>query len=116
MIRHEKGKEKTPGEWNPLRGLKTELINTQTTGSLTVIADRLDGATLHGLGTGGKLLISDGLLLHIRNALVIIASEEVGSRLPAQIAVNAIAIDVELSGNIFLVFFINISHNVQGVS
>lgn len=79
---------------------------------LAVVADSLDGATLHGLGAGGNLLIRRRLLADEGNTLVIIAGEEVGGGFAAEITVDAGAVDIELARYILFGFIVDIGHNV----
>ena len=77
---------------------------------LTVIADGLHGATFHGLSAESNLLIGHGLLAYVGKTLVIIAGKEISGGLAAQIAVNAVAVNIELAGNILLSLIVDIGH------
>ena len=82
---------------------------------LAIIADGLYGAAFHGLHAKLYLGIRLGLLANIGDTLIIVASEEVGSGIAAKVAVDAVAINIELAGNILFSFFVDIGHIVYGV-
>lgn len=79
---------------------------------LAVITDGLHRATLKSLIAEFNLSISLGLLVHVGEALVIIAGEEIGSGFTAKVAVDAVAVDIELAGHILFCFFVDIGHFV----
>jgi hypothetical protein len=55
------------------------------------------------------------LLKHIGVAAVVAAREISGCGFPAQVAVNALVIDVKLSGHVFRVFIRNVGHRFSFV-
>jgi hypothetical protein len=81
---------------------------------LAVVTDGIDGATVLSLGAESYLLVRLGLLANVGYALVFISSEEITGYLTAKTTVDAVAVDVELTGNILFVFGVNIGHNVYG--
>lgn len=80
-----------------------------------VVADSLHGAAFHGFHTDFYLSVCLGLLANIGNTLIIVAGEEVGSGITAKVTVDAVAIYIELAGNILFSFFVDIGHIVYGV-
>jgi hypothetical protein len=50
------------------------------------------------------------LLKHVGVAAIVAAREISGGGFPAQVAVNALVIDVKLSGDVFRVFIRNVGH------
>ncbi len=81
---------------------------------LAIIANGLNGAAFHGFRAEGDLLIRHRLLADKGETLVIIAGEEVRSRLTAKVAVDAVAVNIELARNILFGFFVDIGHFVYG--
>ena len=75
-----------------------------------VAADCLDRATFHRLFAQGFFLGRFGLLINVGMAAVIVATEVRGSGFTAQVAVNALVIDIELSVDIFGIFICGVSH------
>lgn len=83
-------------------------------GLLAVVADGLNRAALHRLRAEGDFLVGGGLLADEGNTLVIVTGKEVLSRLAAKVAVDAVAVHVELAGHVLLILLVNISHSVYG--
>jgi hypothetical protein len=75
-----------------------------------VIADRLDRAAFHRFLAKGFFLRAFRLLIDVGMAAVIVALEIGGGSLAAQIAVDALLIDIELSGYVFGVFVCGVGH------
>lgn len=81
---------------------------------LAVITDGLDRAALHRFDAQLRFLIVGRLLANVGDTLIVIAGEEVRSGLTAKVAIDAVAVDVELAGHILFIFFVNIGHNSRG--
>ena len=79
---------------------------------LAVITDGLHRATLKSLIAEFYLGISLGLLVHVGETLVVIAGKEIRSGFAAKVAVDAVAVDIELAGHILFIFFVDIGHFV----
>jgi hypothetical protein len=81
-----------------------------------IIADGFDRASFFGF-LAQRLFFGGGwLFIHVRIAAVFIAREIRGSRFPAQIAINALVIDVILPAGVFWVTVRDISHINQKVA
>jgi len=80
---------------------------------LSVVTDRLDGATFHGFLTESLLFGSLRLLVDIGVSAVFVTREISGSCLAAEIAVDALVIAVEGTGYILGIFIGYISHSVK---
>ena len=77
---------------------------------LAVVTDRLDRATLEGLRAKRDILRGCRLLDDKGVTAVVIAAEESRCRLSAQIAVDTLLIDIELTGSVRGPFFSFICH------
>jgi hypothetical protein len=77
---------------------------------VAVVADRLDGATLEGLHALRDFLFGRRLLVHVGITTFIMAREERGRRLTAEIAVDALLIDVEFTRSVLGPFISLIRH------
>src|SRR5438445_5312532 len=77
----------------------------------SVIADRLDRTTFHCLFALGLFFRRLGLLFHVGIAAVIVAGEILRGRFAAEVAVDALIIDVILAGHIFGVSVGDVSHS-----
>ena len=80
---------------------------------LAVIADRLNRATFFGFFAASFFLGIFGLFMNERIAAVVVAFEIIRSRFAAEIAVNALIIDVVFAGGIFRISVRNVSHKVS---
>src|SRR5206468_2024721 len=67
---------------------------------VTIVADRLDRAALERLVAERDVVGGLRLAVHERVAALVVALEEVGRRLPARVAVDALVVDVELPGGV----------------
>src|ERR1700747_2419137 len=76
-----------------------------------IVADGFDWTSLHSFLAKRLLLRGGRLLKHIGVAAVVAAREISGCGFPAQVAVNALVIDVKLSGHVFRVFIRNVGHS-----
>jgi hypothetical protein len=76
-----------------------------------VATDRFDRATFHRLFTKAFFFRRLRLLVNIGMAAVVVALEICGRRFPAQIAVDALFIDIEFAGSIFGIFVGGVGHN-----
>ena len=83
---------------------------------LAVVADGLDGTSLHSLGALGYFLVRGGLLADVGDSLIIVTNKEIGRRFAAKVAIDAIAVHIELAGYVLFIFFVDICHNVCGGS
>ncbi len=81
---------------------------------LAVITDGLNRAAFHGFRAGGDFFVRLRLAADVGHALVIIAGEEVRSGFTAQIAVDAVAVNIELARDILFGFIVDIGHFVYG--
>jgi hypothetical protein len=79
-------------------------------GAVPVIADRFDGAAFHRFFTKAFLFGRLRLLVNIRVATVIVPFEVGGGGLAAQVAVNALIIDVEFAGYVLGIFVCGVGH------
>ena len=80
-----------------------------------IVADGFDRTSFHGFLAKRLLLRGGRLLKHIGVAAVVAAREISGCGFPAQVAVDALVIDVKLSGHVFRVFIRNIGHSFSFV-
>jgi hypothetical protein len=78
---------------------------------LSVVSDRLDRATFHGLFAESLLLGSLGLLEYIGVTAIFVALEVGGSRLAAKVAVDALVVTVVGARNILGILVGYISHS-----
>lgn len=76
----------------------------------TIVADRLDRATLHCLFAKTFLLRRLRLLIDIGMSAVVITLEISRRRLATKIAIDALIIDVKLSRYIFGIFVSSVGH------
>lgn len=76
-----------------------------------VVTDRFDRATFHRFLAKAFFLGRLGLLVNERMTAVIVAFEIGGRGFTAKIAVDALLIDVELSGGVFGIFVRGVGHN-----
>src|SRR4029077_2590954 len=72
--------------------------------AFTIVADGFDRTSFHGFLAKRLLLRGGRLLKHIGVAAIVAAREISGCGFPAQVTVNALVIDVKLSGHVFRVF------------
>ena len=84
--------------------------------AFAIIADGFDRASFHGFLAKRFFLLGARLLKHIGVAAVVAAREISRCGFPAQVAVNALVIDVKLSGHVFRVFIRNVGHRFTFVS
>ena len=78
---------------------------------ISIIADGFHGAAFLGLFALRLLLGRTGLLIDERITSVIVAFEIVRSGFAAQVAVDALVIDVEFAGNVFRIFVCDVGHS-----
>jgi hypothetical protein len=76
-----------------------------------VVADGFDRATFHGFLAQLFLFGRTRLLIDVGIAAVIISAEIAGGGFAAEIAVDALVIDIIFAGNIFGIAVCDISHN-----
>ena len=81
-----------------------------------IVADGFDRTSFHGFLAKRLLLRRGRLLKHIGVAAGVDARETSGCGFPAQVAVNALIIDVKLSRDVFRVFIRNVGHRFSFVS
>jgi hypothetical protein len=82
----------------------------------SVVANRFDGATFHRFFAERFLLWGLWLLVNVGMAPVVVPLE-IGRRgLTAQIAVDALIIDIEFSRYVFGVFVCDVGHSFYGKS
>src|SRR6201997_4786421 len=84
--------------------------------AFAIVANGFDRTSSHGFLAKRFLLRGGRLLKHIGVAAVVAAREISGGGFPAQVAVNALVIDVKLSGHVFRVFIRNVGHRFSFVS
>ncbi len=82
---------------------------------LAVIADRFDRATFHGFLAELLFFRSFGLLIDVGVTAIVVTGEVGRSGFPAQIAVDALVIDIKLTLNIFNVAIRDVCH-IQGIT
>ena len=83
---------------------------------LAVIADRFYGATFLGFPAAGFFLRIFGLLIDEGIAAVVVAFEIIRGCFAAEIAVNALIIDVEFAAGVFWISVRNVSHKVRSLA
>src|SRR5260370_7089746 len=83
--------------------------------AFAIVADGFDRTSFHGFLAKRVLLRGGRLLKHIGVAAVVAAREISGCGFPAQVAVNALVIDVKLSGHVFRAFILNVGHTFSSV-
>jgi hypothetical protein len=76
-----------------------------------VAADRFDRATFHSLFTKTFFLGRLRLFVNVGMTAVVVALEIRGRSFAAQIAVDALFIDIEFAGSIFGIFIGGVGHN-----
>ena len=81
-----------------------------------IVADGFNRTSFHGFLAKRLLLRARRLLKHIGVAAVGAAREINGCGFPTQVTVNALVIDVKLSGHVFRVFIRNVSRKFFFVS
>jgi hypothetical protein len=79
-----------------------------------VVANRFDRATFHRFFTECFLFRGFWLFVNVGMTAVVIAFETGGCRFAAQIAVDALIVDVEFSCYVFGVFVCDLSHSFYG--
>jgi hypothetical protein len=84
---------------------RVEANNLQS--AFAIVADGFDRTSFHGFLAKRLLLRRGRLLKHIGVAAVVDAREISRCGFPVQVAVNALVIDVKLSGDVFRVFIRN---------
>src|ERR1700756_2397456 len=94
--------------------MRTYLVRSHS--AFAIVADGFDRTSFHGVLAKRLLLWGGRLLKHIGVAAVVAAREINGSGFPAQVAVNALVIDVKLSGHVFRAFIRNVGHRFSFVS
>jgi hypothetical protein len=77
-----------------------------------VIANGFDGTTFHRFFAKGLFLWRFRLFINVGMAAVVVALEIRGRGFAAQIAIDALVVDVELSGNVLGVFICYVSHDL----
>jgi hypothetical protein len=92
------------------------VILVRSHSAFAIVADGFDRTSFHGFLAKGLLLRGGRLLKHIGVAAVVAAREISGCGFPAKVAVNALVIDVKLSGHVFRVFIRNVGHRFSFVS
>jgi hypothetical protein len=75
-----------------------------------VVADGLDGAAFKGFHAKGSLFLGGRLLMDEGIAAFVMARKEIGRRFAAEIAVNALLIDVEFARGVVLPLLCFVSH------
>jgi membrane associated rhomboid family serine protease len=88
-------------------GLK---ISKLRTGLFAVVADGLDRATLKGFHAESDIVLGLGLLVDEGVTTLVVAAEERRRGLTAEIAIDALLVDVELTGDVLLPFVCFIGH------
>ena len=89
------------------------IVMVQSRLAFAVVPDRFYGTSFHGFLAKRLLLRGGRLLKRIGVAAVVAAPEISGCGFPAQVAVNALVIDVKLSGHVFRVFIRNVGHRLS---
>ena len=82
----------------------------------TVAADGIRRAAFHGLAGELKLVGRDRLLPDVTHPLIVIAAEEGGGNLAADVAVDTARIVVEGAGNVERIFIGSISHEPEAAT
>jgi hypothetical protein len=83
--------------------------------AFAIVADGFDWTSFHGFLAKCLLLRGDRLPKHVGVAGAVAAREISGCGFPAQVAVNALVIDVKFSGHVFRVFIGNVGHRFSFV-
>ena len=79
-----------------------------------VVADGFHRAAFHGFAAEGFLGVAFGLLEDVAVPAVVIAGEVGWSSLAAEIAIDALIVDVILSFDVFGIFVSEVGHLIQG--
>jgi hypothetical protein len=80
-----------------------------------VVTDCFDWTAFHRFLAKGFLFRRRGLFVDVGMPAIIVAFEIGRSRFPAEIAIDALFIDVEFSGNVLGVFSRSIRHDSPGI-
>jgi hypothetical protein len=88
----------------------------QSGSAFAVVPNRFDRASLHRRPALGFFLRRRRLLKDIGVTSIVMAFEIGRGSLTAQIAVDALVIDVECSGRVFRIFIRNVGHRLSFVS
>lgn len=83
---------------------------------VSVLADSLDRAAFHGLFALGDFLVVFGLLENVGISLVVRTGEIAWCGFTAKVAVDALAIDVKLSADVFYVLIFFICHSGEWIA
>ncbi len=75
-----------------------------------ILTDGLDRAAFHGFAALGEFIVIDRLLINVRISLVLGAGKVIRRSLAAEIAVNALAVHIELACHVFDIFVFAVSH------
>jgi hypothetical protein len=81
-----------------------------------IVADGFNRTSFHGFLAKRVLLRGGRLLKHLGVAAVGAAREISGRSFPAQVAVNALVIDIKLSGHVLRVFIRDVGYRFSFVS
>ena len=84
--------------------------------SLAIVPNCLDRAAFLGLFAAGFFLWIFGLFIDERIAAVVIAFEIIRGGFAAEIAVNALIIDVVFAAGVFWISVRNVSHKVRSLA
>ena len=85
---------------HPALGASGVLQSEVLAGLFAVVADGLDGAAFHGLGTLGYFFLGSGLLYDKGVTTFIAALKEGRSGFAAEVAVDALLVDIEFAGDV----------------
>jgi hypothetical protein len=75
-----------------------------------VVANGLDGAAFHRFLAELLFVLGSRLLVNVGIAAVVVAAEIARGRFAAQIAVDALIVDVVLAGQVFRIAICDVSH------
>src|SRR6202165_3824181 len=92
------------------------IVMVRSHSAFAIVADGFNRTSFHGFLAKGLLLRGGRWLKHIGVAAVVATREINGCGFPTQVAVNALVIDVKLSGHVFRVFIRNVGHRSSFVS
>ena len=103
-----------PGDWRSQKKARSVLprawgLNRQ---GLGVVADGLDGAAFFGFLASGFLIRRLRLLGNVGVTAVLVPFEVFRCGLAAQVAINALVVNVELARDIFRIFVCSVSHKI----
>ena len=76
-----------------------------------VVTDSVNRATGFRFFALSDFIIRRRLLNHDGDAIVVVATEEIGSRSAAEIAIDALRVDIPFSGNISVGFLVFVCHS-----